>query len=208
MALQDPNLGLNYGWTLGENGWNTGMDANLKRLGALLHLSVASRALTAPPATPAEGVRYLIPAAATGAWAGKTGQIALWIDAAWAYYTPATGWRCWVEDEVALLVYTAGAWAAAVASSGGGSTPSSGDAVAAYIIDRTQLSPTGSEVVGWRYIIPSGADGAWAGKTGQIATLTSSGWTYAEPVPGQLAYIENEGRLTVYSMGSWLNSVL
>ena len=96
-----------------------------------------------------------------------------------------------------------------MASSGGGSAPSTGDAVAAYIIDRTQTSPNGSEEVGWRYIIPSGADGVWTGKDGQIATLTTSGWTYAEPVSGQLAYIENENRLTVYSMGGpWLNSVL
>ena len=33
MSSTDPNLGLNYGWTLGESGWDTGMDANLKRLG-------------------------------------------------------------------------------------------------------------------------------------------------------------------------------
>ena len=31
-AITDPNLGLNYGWTLGESGWGAGMDANLKRL--------------------------------------------------------------------------------------------------------------------------------------------------------------------------------
>ena len=34
-AITDPNLGLNYGWTLGESGWGAGMDANLKRLGAV-----------------------------------------------------------------------------------------------------------------------------------------------------------------------------
>lgn len=30
MAATDPNLGLTYGWTTGENGWGTAMDANLK----------------------------------------------------------------------------------------------------------------------------------------------------------------------------------
>ena len=34
MASTDPNLGLTYGWTLGESGWHTSMDANLKRIGA------------------------------------------------------------------------------------------------------------------------------------------------------------------------------
>lgn len=52
MALTYPNLGLTYGWALGESGWHTAMDANLKRLGALVGLSVKSRALTAPPPPP------------------------------------------------------------------------------------------------------------------------------------------------------------
>ncbi len=58
MANTDPNLGLTYGWALGESGWNTAMDANLKRLGAVVGLSVKSRSLTAPPATPTDGDRY------------------------------------------------------------------------------------------------------------------------------------------------------
>ena len=77
MSSTDPNLGLNYGWTLGESGWDTGMDANLKRLGAVVGLSVKDRDLTTPPASPTNGDRYLIPAAATGLWAGKTNQIAV-----------------------------------------------------------------------------------------------------------------------------------
>jgi hypothetical protein len=77
MSSTDPNLGLNYGWTLGESGWDTGMDANLKRLGAVVGLSVKDRDLTTPPASPANGDRYLVPAAATGVWAGKTNQIAV-----------------------------------------------------------------------------------------------------------------------------------
>ena len=35
-AMQGPNLGVNYGWAARESGWNTGMDANLKLLDAVL----------------------------------------------------------------------------------------------------------------------------------------------------------------------------
>jgi hypothetical protein len=83
MPLTDPNLGLVYGWTLGESGWHAGMDANLKRLGAIVGLSVASRTTAAPPASPAEGERYIVPIGATGAWAGRTDQIAVRIAGAW-----------------------------------------------------------------------------------------------------------------------------
>ena len=52
MANIDPNLGLTYGWTLGESGWHTTMDGNLKRLGAVVGLAVKDRDLVTPPASP------------------------------------------------------------------------------------------------------------------------------------------------------------
>ncbi len=96
MASTDPNLGLNYGWTLGESGWDTGMDANLKRIGAVVGLSVKDRDLTTPPASPANGDRYIVPAAATGVWAGKTNQLAVRIADTWEYHTPKIGWLCYL----------------------------------------------------------------------------------------------------------------
>ena len=115
MANTDPNLGLNYGWTLGESGWDTGMDANLTRLGAVVGLSVKDRDLATPPASPANGDRYLIPAAATGVWAGKTNQIAVRIADAWEYHTPKIGWLCYIEDEAKLSAYKATVWSAGIA---------------------------------------------------------------------------------------------
>lgn len=115
MALTDPNLGLAYGWTLGESGWHTGMDANLKRLGAIVGLSVKDRDLTAPPASPTEGDRYIIPAGATGAWAGKTDQIAVRIAGAWEYHAPQIGWLAYVEDEAKLTVFKPTGWSAGIA---------------------------------------------------------------------------------------------
>ncbi len=109
-AMTDPNLGLHYGWTLGESGWGAGMDANLKRLGAVVSLSVKDRNLATPPASPVNGDRYLIPAGATGAWAGKTDQIAARVAGTWEYYAPKTGWLCFVEDEAVLSVYKTTGW--------------------------------------------------------------------------------------------------
>jgi len=110
MANTDPNLGLTYGWALGESGWNTAMDANLKRLGAVVGLSVRSRSLTAPPATPTDGDRYIVAAGATGAWTGRDGEIAVWIGGAWEFHAPRIGWLCYVEDEDLLSAYKAAGW--------------------------------------------------------------------------------------------------
>lgn len=115
MASTDPNLGLAFGWALGESGWKDGMDANLKRLGALVGLSVKSRSVTAPPATPVDGDRYLIPAAGTGAWAGRSGQVAARIAGAWEYYTAKVGWLAYVEDESVLTIFKAAGWSPGIA---------------------------------------------------------------------------------------------
>ncbi len=84
----------------------------LSRLDALVHLAVMSRVLATPPATPAQGDRYLVPVAATGSWASHIGKLAMWLEGAWNYVLPREGWRLWVSDEDALLSYNGTAWVA------------------------------------------------------------------------------------------------
>jgi hypothetical protein len=91
------------------------MDANLKRLGAVVGLSVKDRDLTAPPASPANGERYIIPASATGAWAGRAGQIAVRVANVWEYHAPRSGWLCFIEDESVLSAFKPSGWSAGIA---------------------------------------------------------------------------------------------
>lgn len=87
----------------------------LLALDVVVQLSVLDRHLAAPPALPAEGDRYIVAAAATGAWIGKSGQIAAWQDGAWAFHPPARGWLAWVADEQRLFAFDGSAWQDAVA---------------------------------------------------------------------------------------------
>ncbi|MBU9314563.1 DUF2793 domain-containing protein [Burkholderia multivorans] len=114
-ALIGPNLGMNYGWSARESGWNTGMDANLKLLDAVLQLSVKSRTLASPPTAPANGERYIVASSPTGAWAGKAGQIAVRLEGAWFFYVPKIGWTCFIEDEDVLSAYKATGWSPGLA---------------------------------------------------------------------------------------------
>ena len=109
--------GLSYGWALGESGWNQLMDANLLKLGAIVQIGVLDRTLTTPPATPAAGERHIVGAAATGAWAGKDGKLAVWRSSlsAWEFYAPAAGWLAYIVAEAKLAAYTGSAWSAGVA---------------------------------------------------------------------------------------------
>ena len=85
----------------------------IKTIDALLHLAVKSRSLASPPANPAAGDRYIVPAAATGAWAGSQNAIAAWQDAAWTFYHPREGWIAYATDENTMLAFQHGAWTSA-----------------------------------------------------------------------------------------------
>lgn len=99
-ASIEPRSGLQYNWSLGESGWNTGMDNNLLSLGRFAyHLSVKDRNLSAPPGSPVAGDTYIVGSAPSGAWAGKTNQVAVWSGSAWVFGVPRTGWVAYIEDE-------------------------------------------------------------------------------------------------------------
>lgn len=96
------------------------MNEALRLLDGIVQLSVLDRDLTAPPASPADGARYIPASGATGAWAGWDGNVAYWVDGAWLKLVPQIGWIAWVADEGILIGWTGTAWQAV----GGSSDPS------------------------------------------------------------------------------------
>lgn len=115
-STTEPRSGLNYGWTLGEGGWNAQMDANLLRIGRFgFHLSVKDRDLATPPGTPAAGDAYIVAAGPTGAWVGHATEVAVWSGSAWVFGVPRTGWTAFIEDEFKLSAFYSGAWSAGIA---------------------------------------------------------------------------------------------
>jgi Protein of unknown function (DUF2793) len=92
----------------------------LSLLDGLVQLAVASRATATPPPTPLDGVRYLVPVAATGEWSTNVGKIALRMEGAWRYVTPVEGFALWVSDEDKFLTFNGTTWAELA---GGGSAP-------------------------------------------------------------------------------------
>ena len=54
----------------------------LRLLDGLVQLAVLDRHLTTPPASPADGDRYIVALGAVGAWSGWDLNIAYWVDGA------------------------------------------------------------------------------------------------------------------------------
>jgi hypothetical protein len=88
-------------------------NAALTLLDAVVMLSIVDRDLTAPPASPADGSRYLVAMGASGAWSGHDGKIAAFADGAWAFHTPQEGWLAWIADEDAFIVFEGANWTGA-----------------------------------------------------------------------------------------------
>ena len=64
----------------------------LRLLDAIVQLSVLSFTETTPPATAAEGDRYLVASNAVGDWAGHDQEVAVFVDGAWQFIAPMPGW--------------------------------------------------------------------------------------------------------------------
>ena len=114
----EPRSGLKYGWSLGESGWNSEMDGNLKAVGRFAyHLSIKDRDLTTPPGSPASGDTYIPAATATGAWTGKEGQIAVYDGAAWVFGVPREGWVASIDDEDVMIRHNGTSWSTGISLS-------------------------------------------------------------------------------------------
>lgn len=96
----------------------------ISRLDALTALTLLSCSQPIPPTGPAEGAAYGVPVGAGGAWAGRAGAVALFLNGGWDFVTPARGWRAWIADENAGAVHDGTAWrsgAVALSPNGAGS---------------------------------------------------------------------------------------
>ncbi len=88
------------------------MNENLRLLTTLVQPIVLDKDLTAPPASPASGDKYIVDASATGAWASKDGQITVYDGAAWVFFEPVKGWRFYVDDESIDYRFDGAVWVA------------------------------------------------------------------------------------------------
>ncbi len=82
----------------------------LRQLDLITQLSVATTNASTPPAVPDQGEVHALGAAPTGDWTGQAGKLAAWLDNAWHFVTPGTGWRAWDESAGQTKIWDGAAW--------------------------------------------------------------------------------------------------
>jgi hypothetical protein len=63
-----------------------------------------------PPSSPAIGAAYIVGAGATGAWSGKTDQIAAWTSGGWRFIRPFEGLQLLDRSTQTISAYRSGSW--------------------------------------------------------------------------------------------------
>lgn len=101
---RSPNLNLPY-LAAAQAQKHVTLNEALEQLDALIQLSVVSCTQSTPPESPVIGERYIVPEGANGDWANHDSELAVWDDDGWAFLSPQTGWRAYVEDEAQDYVF-------------------------------------------------------------------------------------------------------
>lgn len=77
-------------------------------------------------------------------------------------------------------------------------------AVQGAIVAAGANTPPPDAVPGDCWIIGGTPEGAWSGRTGQIATWTAGGWRFLEPREGMRFWVAADGAFALFSQGEWM----
>lgn len=104
---KSPNLKLDY-LAPAQAQKHVTVNEGFAELDAVVQLSVLGLGRNDPPATPAEGDRWIVGPVPDGAWSGKTGRLATFRAGGWVFSMPAPGWRLYDLATNRLLVLGTG----------------------------------------------------------------------------------------------------
>jgi hypothetical protein len=74
------------------------------------------------------------------------------------------------------------------------------------VLDRDLATPPGSPAEGDRYIVPSGASGAWSGHAGKVAARQDGTWMLYAATEGWVAWVTDEQILLAFDGADWIGA--
>lgn len=87
------------------------VNTNFRLLEAHSKRILQSIALATPPGSPAQSAVYFVATSPTGAWAGKAGQLAVFVLGDWYFLgAPSTRERWWNAGTAAWIEWNGSAW--------------------------------------------------------------------------------------------------
>lgn len=133
-----PGIGLRAYWTPASDNWNQQFDPDMRKLSVMTQAAAISRS-TNLPASPTDGMIYIVPVGQTNA-----NQIAARDNGEWVYFTPQEGFLVHVNDTDVFVKWTGAAWEELATTGGGGGASALvvESVTAAYSVANTDLDGT------------------------------------------------------------------
>lgn len=75
------------------------------------------------------------------------------------------------------------------------------------VLDRDLTAPPGSPAEGQRWIVKTGATGAWTSHVDAIAAWQDGAWQFSTPRTGWLAYVVDESMLLAWNGSAWVDAI-
>lgn len=76
------------------------------------------------------------------------------------------------------------------------------------VLDRDLTAPPGSPTNGQRWIVKTGATGAWSSHADAIAAWQDGAWQFSTPRVGWLAYVVDESLLLAWNGSAWVSAIV
>lgn len=186
------------------------VDENGRRyhLGTTLQvpLAVLSR-IALPPASPNDGDAHLITSPATGVWAGRDDDIAVFVGGSWKFIGPRIGAHVLDEASGAFYHYTsAGVWTGglgALTVEAKSITPVEQLFPAGISIEAQQNTAPLSPANGRAWLVGASPTGVFNGRNDQIAVRRNGTWEYVQPYSGARIWNKSTGANLTYIAGAW-----
>lgn len=176
--------------------------------------AVLDNIIATPPVSPTLGDAYLVAAAATGAWSGKSNYIAVKTNRGWEFVNFSIGRFIYVESVDTYYHKNAGgSW---VTGFGNQTVIANSVPLSAAINfgkrliveNQTTTAPPGSPTVGTAYIIGPSATGGWSGLDGKIAICEVAGsFVIYTPTNGWEAYDKAKNNSVTFNGSAWASTV-
>jgi len=172
----------------------------LRRLDAYVQLVLESVTAPEPPASPAEGARWFVPAGATGLFAGHDGTVAAFEAGAFDFLDLPADALAFIRDEQRFARFDGTDWISPLADQ-----VAALSARSSLVLESvTAATPPVTPVEGARWFVPAGGTGVFAGHIGALAVAGAEDFAFLPLPEGTLAYIRDEDRLARYDGAAWV----
>jgi len=215
-----PNIGVNYDWEAGEDGWKDGMDLNLLMADAFMTGVVVDQVNADPWASssnPAPGKMYIIGSSPTGATApwntASAATIANKLAIAtgdnagvtrWHLVTPKDGWTFFNQTTQRSMTFRGAHGSGGLWYNGQAGLPNTSTF---SVIDLTLDTPPGSPAVRDAYIVAATGSGAWAGHDGHYTWWDGVAWRFITPVAGDIVRLTSTGESYRFDGTNWVEEL-